>query len=52
MLVAGTLRKSAKYSRNNLPSTPHSGHKIKEKPAPAATKNVVRPLSLMAQQKR
>ena len=34
----GTLQKSAKYWRKTPPSMPHSGHTMKEKPAPAATK--------------
>ena len=48
----GTLRNSTKYSSNNLPSTPRSCHTMINKPDQAATKNLVRPSSLTAQQKR
>ena len=48
----GNIWKSAKYSRNTPPSMPHNGHTTKNKPAPAAMKNVVRLSNLTAKQKR
>ena len=46
------LHKSAKYWRITPPSTPHSRHTTKDKPATVATRNVVRPSILTAQKKR
>ena len=50
-MVPGTLQKSEKCWRNNPPSTMHIGHTRKKDPAPAATKDVVRLSSSIAQHK-
>ena len=51
-MAPGTLWKSEYYLSNNRKSTPCSSHKNTRKPAPAATKIVLRPSSSMSRRKR
>ena len=47
-MVPGTIRKSEKYSSNNLRSTLGSDHTNRKKPAPEATKIMVRPSTMVS----